>query len=105
MEFKTTNGRGLPWSLKKEIAILYSFTKEGYVFPMPSDHRELIEILDYMSYFSNKGLLPKDDEEKKSLELIVNLILNGNFEGRLRGLNELKKIIDYSFRRKDNILQ
>lgn len=40
-----------------------------------------------MSYFSKKGLLPNDDEEKKSLELIVNLIINGNFEGRLRGLN------------------
>jgi hypothetical protein len=40
-----------------------------------------------MSYFSSKGLLPKEEEEKKSLELIVNLIINGNFEGRLRGLN------------------
>lgn len=39
MDFKTTSGRGLPWSLKKEIAILFNFTKEGYVFPMPSDHR------------------------------------------------------------------
>lgn len=58
-----------------------------------------------MSYFSSKGLLARDEEEKKSLELIVNLILNGNFEGRLRGLNELKKIIDYvSIRRKDTIL-
>jgi len=46
---------------------------------MPSDHRELIEILDYMSYFSTKGLLARDEEEKKSLELIVNLIINGNF--------------------------
>ena len=35
--------------------------REDYVFPMPTDHRELIEILDYMSYFSAKGLLPKDD--------------------------------------------
>ena len=60
---------------------------------MPSDHRESIEILDFMSYFSRKGLLPKEEEEKKSLELIVNLIINGNFEGRLRGLNELKKTL------------
>jgi hypothetical protein len=29
---------------------------------MPSDHRELIEILDYMNYFSVKGLLPKEEE-------------------------------------------
>ena len=65
MNFKTTNGRGLPWSLKKEVSILFKFTKEGYIFPMPSDHRELIEILQYMSYFSTKGLLAKEEEEKK----------------------------------------
>ena len=59
LEFKYGNGRGLPWSLKKEIAVLMHFMREGYVFPMPSDHRELIEILDYMSYFSTKGLLPR----------------------------------------------
>ena len=87
MDFKTINGRGLPWSIKKEVALLFSFMSEEYVFPMPTDHRESIEILDYMSYFSAKGLLPKEEEEKKSLELIVNLIINGNFEGRLRGLN------------------
>jgi len=62
MDFKTTNGRGLSWSIKKEITLLFSFMSDDYVFPMPTDHRELIEILDYMSYFSNKGLLPKDDE-------------------------------------------
>lgn len=42
MDFKTTNGRGLPWSIKKEISILYNSVCENYVFPMPSDHRELI---------------------------------------------------------------
>ena len=42
MDFKFGNGRGLPWSLKKEIALLFNAIKEGYVFPMPSDHRELI---------------------------------------------------------------
>ena len=58
-----------------------------------------------MSYFSTKGLLGRDEEEKKSLEMIVNLIINGNFEGRLRGLNELKKILDYSsYSRKDTIM-
>jgi hypothetical protein len=87
MNFKTTNGRGLPWSLKKEVSILFKFTKQGYIFPMPTDHRDLIEILEYMNYFSTKGLLTKEEEEKKSLEFIVNLIINGNFEGRLRGLN------------------
>lgn len=39
MDFKTTNGRGLPWSIKKEISLLFSFMSEGYVFPMPTDHR------------------------------------------------------------------
>jgi hypothetical protein len=27
MDFKTANGRSLPWSLKKEVAILFKFTK------------------------------------------------------------------------------
>ena len=67
MDFKTINGRGLPWSIKKEVALLFSFMSEEYVFPMPTDHRESIEILDYMSYFSAKGLLPKEEEEKKKI--------------------------------------
>jgi hypothetical protein len=70
-----------------------SYLRDSYVFPTPTDHREIIEILDYMSYFSSKGLLPRDEEEKKSLSLIISLIISGNFEGRLRGLNELKKIL------------
>ena len=70
---------------------------------MPSDHRELIEILDFMSYFSSKGLLPKEEQEKKSLELIVNLIINGNFEGRLRGLNEMKRMTDHYYSYKKEI--
>lgn len=60
MDFKAVNGRSLPWSLKKEACLLLSYLREGYVFPTPTDHREIIEILDYMSYFSSKGLLPKD---------------------------------------------
>ena len=57
MEFKAANGRSLPWSLKKEACLLLSNLREGYVFPTPTDHREIIEILDYMGYLSKKGLL------------------------------------------------
>jgi hypothetical protein len=34
--------------------------KEGYVFPTPTDHKEIIEVLDYMGYLSNKGLLQRE---------------------------------------------
>lgn len=39
MNFKTANGRGLPWSIKKEICLLLNFLTEGYVFPVPLDHK------------------------------------------------------------------
>lgn len=98
MEFKMAGGRGLPWFLKKEACLVLHFSRDGYVFPTPSDHKDIAEILEYMSYLSQKGLLPREEEEKKTLSLIISLILNGNFEGRLRGLNELKKIVDYNLR-------
>ncbi len=104
LEFKTTNGRGLPWSIKKEATLLLSFITDGYVFPMPTDHRELVEILDYMSYFSQKGLLSREEEEKKTLQLILSLVVSGNFEGRLRGLNEMKRMVEYPLKRKDSII-
>lgn len=87
MDFKAVNGKSLPWSIKKQACLLLSYLREGYIFPTPTDHREIIEIIDYMGYLCNKGLIPKDDEEKKTLSLIISLIINGNFEGRLRGLN------------------
>jgi hypothetical protein len=60
MDFKAANGRSLPWSLKKEACLLLNQLKEGYVFPTPTDHREIIEIIDYMNYLSNKGLMQRD---------------------------------------------
>jgi hypothetical protein len=61
MEFKSSNGRGLPWSIKKEVVLLLNFmTPEGYALPIPTDNREYIEILDYMGYFSLKGLLTRE---------------------------------------------
>jgi hypothetical protein len=60
MEFKAANGRGLPWSLKKEVCLIMNQLKEGYIFPTPTDHKEIIEVLDYMGYLSNKGLLQRE---------------------------------------------
>jgi len=58
-----------------------------------------------MSYFSLKGLFSREEEEKKTLQLIVSLIVSGNFEGRLRGLNEMKRLMEYQvFRKKDIII-
>lgn len=60
MKFKCVNGKALPWSLKKQVCILYKFLIDQFSFEIPFDYRQMLQILDYMSYFSQKGLLQKE---------------------------------------------
>jgi hypothetical protein len=46
---------------------LNSFTSNGFAFPSINDNKELVEILDFMSYFSSKGVFTREEEDKKSL--------------------------------------
>ena len=43
--------------------------------------------------------------DKKQIELILNLVITGNFESRLKGMNELKKIVDEVSRSRRDILR
>lgn len=46
-----------------------------------------------------------EEEEKYRNELIFNLIINGNFEGKLIGLNEIKRLItSYSGYKKESTI-
>lgn len=40
-----------------------------------------------MHYIMNKQAISQDTFEKKHIELVINLIKDGNFEGKIRGLN------------------
>ena len=39
MKFKCVNGKTLPWSLKKQVCILYNFVIDQFNFEIPTDHR------------------------------------------------------------------
>lgn len=87
MKFTGLNNRGLPWSIKKEALIFLTNLIPNYPFPSISDHKEMIEMLDYMNYFATKGIFTREEADKKSVEIVIGMIVGGNFEGRLRGLN------------------
>ena len=43
--------------------------------------------------------------DKKQIELTLNLVITGNFESRLKGMNELKKMVDEVSRSRRDILR
>ena len=55
------------------------FIRDKYVFPTPNEQKDIAEVLEYLPYLSTKGLLPREEQEKKTLSLVISLILQGNF--------------------------
>ena len=53
---------------------------------------------------SLKSAFSPEIVESKQIELIITLITSGNFEGKLKGLNEMKKIVE-DIRMKPKVLQ
>ena len=105
IEFSNAPYKGYPWSVKKEVLILLKTLKPETEFPTIADNKEILEVLDFLSYFKSKESFPSDFLDKKQVELIVNLVISGNFESRLKGMNELKKIVDEVSRGRRDILR
>lgn len=105
MEFANPPYKGYPWSVKKEVLTLLKTLKPETEFPAMSDNKEILELLDYMSYFKSKEAFPSEMLDKKQIELTLNLVITGNFESRLKGMNELKKVVDEVSRSRRDILR
>ena len=96
LEFQQPPHRGFPWVIKKEALILLTGLDEPAEFKI-SDNREIPEALDVLGYLRSKQTFSEQTIEKIHIDLIIALILSGNFEGKLKGLAELKRLCEGMF--------
>lgn len=90
--------RNLPWCLRKGALQLLHLLGNQVELPQ-FDLRDAQDIYELFGYFGE--LYPQDVIEARQIALTFELIFSTSFDRKLKGLNELKNLIDRnSFRSK-----
>jgi hypothetical protein len=87
--------------------LLSSLGENNIDFLKICDNREITEALDTLDYLWNKNAFSDQKKSELEIELILLHIKIGNFEGKIRGLSELRYILENHWKKeefKDKIL-